>query len=566
MLKIDQFTAEYHIPKQAINAIELKQNLDRLVQGTLAHALSARLHRHDVLRDDSIWMIRSLHAEIDIDARGDPERISERWADAIAREFERAMAATNCSEDVIHFTSSAALIARYIREQATGTASGKWYFQRFDGLAVLQPSAAIRTVLTADVAAGIAAASEPSSQEWMTIASALTESDASYILRAWGSGVDDASALPRLWRLWKNGSFSTSSRGYEARTALRLAAAALRDGQDSVPANSARALTRFAHLCRALSTRMTERLIEWAAAGNIPLLYKTFGVDEAEPLGALAGAPSSLLKEVAQAVRSVPTDRGMTRFGGIFLLLPLLAEMPFDAMARGEAAWMRFFTALKCFGRDRAQEFFADPMMPYLLGVSAPVSSDRVAKFFKWCARHTGRIASVLDEWLRQQGCLTGETVSIGVPARRIHATADLGRGIWVALGKRVPCMDQPRSDPTEVQRKRLEMIGSELDYLDFPASIPANTRTNLLFSRIANVLLRNFSWRLPGFHGSTIPYLAANFYDMHANLEREEGTLKVSLGRPPLHVVLNISGMMNREFQLPWMERCTIAVTTEVA
>ena len=566
MLKIDQFTAEYLIPKRYSHAPELKQNLDRLLHRDLTRALTARLYCNDALQDESIWMIRRLHVEIDIYARGEPERIAERWADAIAHEFERAIVDTDCSGNVVHFTGSAALIARYILEQAAGTASGKWYFRRFDGLAVLQPSAAIRTVLTADVAAGIAAASVPSPQEWLTITSALTENDAARILSAWSSGVDDAPALPRLWRLWQDGPFAASSRGHEARTALRLAAAALRENPDSPAAGSARALTRFAHLCHIISARMTEHLIEWAAAGNIPLLYKTFGVDETEPLRALAGAPPSLLEKVATAIRSAPADRGMTRFGGIFLLLPLLTEMPFDAMAGGDAARMRFFTALKCFGRDRAEEFLADPMMPYLLGVPEPVSSESAAKFFSRCARHARRAAGVVDEWLRQQGCLTGETVSVGVPGRRIHATADLGRGIWVALGKQVPRADRPGPDSVGIQRKRLGLISAELDYLDFPASFPANARVNLFFSRMANVLLRNLSWRLPGFHGSTIPYLAANFLEMHANLEREEGTLKASLGRPPLHVVLNISGMMNREFKLPWMEDCTIAVSAEVA
>ena len=56
--------------------------------------------------------------------------------------------------------------------------------------------------------------------------------------------------------------------------------------------------------------------------------------------------------------------------------------------------------------------------------------------------------------------------------------------------------------------------------------------------------MLRSFARRLPGFSGSSPEHLWRNFLDFHAAVDMEDERVVVRCGRPPLHLVLSITGM----------------------
>jgi len=77
-----------------------------------------------------------------------------------------------------------------------------------------------------------------------------------------------------------------------------------------------------------------------------------------------------------------------------------------------------------------------------------------------------------------------------------------------------------------------------------------------LALSVAAMGLLRDFAWRLPGFARSTLLYLYANFLDIPATLECGPDRYLASMGRPPLNLVLNMTGMARGSFELSWLDR----------
>ena len=73
--------------------------------------------------------------------------------------------------------------------------------------------------------------------------------------------------------------------------------------------------------------------------------------------------------------------------------------------------------------------------------------------------------------------------------------------------------------------------------------------------------LLRQIAYRLPGFAGSNLPYLFGNFFDFAANIEEEPARRVVRLGQPPLHLVLNMTGMNRQSYRLSWLDERPFAL-----
>jgi hypothetical protein len=68
-------------------------------------------------------------------------------------------------------------------------------------------------------------------------------------------------------------------------------------------------------------------------------------------------------------------------------------------------------------------------------------------------------------------------------------------------------------------------------------------------------VLLERFAHRLPGFAGSSPPYLRRNFLDVRARVILTPELVTAELGRPPLDVILSLTGMTRARLDLPWLD-----------
>ena len=62
------------------------------------------------------------------------------------------------------------------------------------------------------------------------------------------------------------------------------------------------------------------------------------------------------------------------------------------------------------------------------------------------------------------------------------------------------------------------------------------------LFTHMAQIVLRRFAYRIPGFAGASLPYVYTNFLTGPGTLDPVSGRLQ--LARPPLHVLLNLTGI----------------------
>jgi hypothetical protein len=75
---------------------------------------------------------------------------------------------------------------------------------------------------------------------------------------------------------------------------------------------------------------------------------------------------------------------------------------------------------------------------------------------------------------------------------------------------------------------------------------------------------MRAFAWRLPGFASSNLRYLWGNFLDFSASLDEETDRRVVRVGRPPLRLVLGLTGSTRQSYRLSWLDERPLTLFEE--
>ena len=92
------------------------------------------------------------------------------------------------------------------------------------------------------------------------------------------------------------------------------------------------------------------------------------------------------------------------------------------------------------------------------------------------------------------------------------------------------------------------------MTYLSLFSLLRGARHLDLALSLAARGVLRLFAWRLPGFAWSRTGKLYANFLDVTATVEPEAKRWLVSVSRPPLHVVLAMTGAAHDTYRVSWL------------
>jgi len=118
------------------------------------------------------------------------------------------------------------------------------------------------------------------------------------------------------------------------------------------------------------------------------------------------------------------------------------------------------------------------------------------------------------------------------------------------------------REDPQLAEiLARLHKLPGDFAYLSLPKTFGLARSLDRALSVAAQGLMRAFAWRLPGFAGSNLPYLYTNFLDCAGSLEEEPARRVVRLGRPPLHLVLHLTGMARSAYCVSWLDDRPLAL-----
>ena len=314
-----------------------------------------------------------------------------------------------------------------------------------------------------------------------------------------------------------------------------------------------------------------------------------------------------------------------TLLGGLFLLLPFLDEFPVEQATAGwpsldglpPARLMRLLLSMKCLGREHAWAALHDPLLRDLLGIPPEVTPRRLKRWqFHLPPARLDSLLALNQDWHVQTGALSSRLrllISLSRRGHRLGLVASLPRGTWlfaapyrqnqpeIYLEKARPYLlsDEPslimahstfstiaqetlpgiqvsalsqaaiaqtaQEEPAVAElAARIVQLPQDLDYLSLPPALRGPPRLDLALSVVAQGILRAFAWRLPGFAHSSLPYLFTNFLDFPASLEEEPARRIVRLGRPPLNLILNVTGLARRAYRLSWLDERPISLFQE--
>jgi hypothetical protein len=264
---------------------------------------------------------------------------------------------------------------------------------------------------------------------------------------------------------------------------LALVLVAVARGDGAPVGSLARAAAMLCDL-RSVSGAEREMVAEALAGGRIRALAERLAPGRVAHLAPLFSATAATRRALAGQLRATATA-AITRSHTRFGgLLLLTAHLP-DA-CEGVPALLALAA---CAGPANAPEAIADPILRDVLGLPAQPS------------------AGELDDWLEGlSGADVGRLASLGAPASR----AD---GRWLAT----------------------------------PARLRGLGRVRQAIQGLANAALADFARRLPGFSEASAPFLWRNLLDVPAQVQARGDGLVATLGRPPLDVLLSISGLADR-------------------
>jgi hypothetical protein len=480
-LQIRRVQAQYLVPSGHSAPSHLKDRLDNEFKRNLSHVLSNAFSSWFSETDSSLWFVKQLEIDLAVNASSRGEHVAKTFSRQLGRALNDTL--QDCSDpgNVVRFVNHADYLAHFLADLAAGVAWGRWYYESFWGLRLVPASAALRTAVCNEPDTGKAALLLLRKNELHDVLRTLNQQDARLMLEIFtsGAGSDDSLESSEI----------------------------------------AASVAQFADL---------NSLIEfdgWARA-----LYLYLGVareheESKADLPAVLRASPVRIREVAEKLPLLQTTQNelleithrSTPFGGAFLLLPIIDELP---LAEALATWphadeaaaislVRFLVLIKCGGHEVAKRTFSDPVIRDLMMIPPGV----------W--------VEVLNDW---QSRVSETDVQNFL---RVLQT-------WQCSNSSV---------------ERLAMLPQDLAHLALPNWLEFSPNVDLALSEAAQNVLRNFAWRLPGFAESNLPYLRTNFLDFPASIEEEITRRVVRLGSPPLRLVLSLTGMVRQTYRLSWMD-----------
>lgn len=283
-----------------------------------------------------------------------------------------------------------------------------------------------------------------------------------------------------------------------------------------------------------------------------------------------------------------------------------------DCEGAGAASVLRVLLLAQCCGGGRALRLFSDPVWRDLLAIDPALTPRAVAGWAEGVGRaRVENFSDVIERGLGARGLVRGRRLAlVGARAggRAACVLSDIERGVWVrarwfdgrrpgacvaalrsSLSRVAATQDEPplvlcdevfadalgalggvRAVPfggVEAERLALEdpavaesaarrkRLGADLAHLTLPAVFGLRGPLRLALAVAAQGLMRAFSVRMPGFALSGLEYLYGNFLGCGATVADEASRRVAVLGRPPLGVVLGMTGAARGAYRLSWLD-----------
>gem|GEM_PF-4814526 len=512
---------------------------------------------------DGVWLIRSLNVRCSVGCSASEGELSELIARQIAGEIGRVLGDGADGLDVLWFPSRAAFLGRYLADFAAGRVSDRWEYAEFSVWAGSSCSSVVRELALSEPLLDALANMLPG--ELKALLRQVLPEDAGEVLSRIAAGATGAAAFSVLLSVAKSLLEASELPRDSRRAALFLFLFGARQEMGVAGREFERICRDFGEFAEeflGLDSSTVSRLTSAVETGDWSDLPKVLGGGGMAQMAGVLSWPKAHVREVQGLLsqqkspdfRSVSGESLSTRFGGMFLLLPLLAEFPWEEATVGWASccgvpaarMAQYLTVIGALGQRRNPGVASDTVLRLALGIEGVLDRESVAA---WAVSvDVRRFWRVWLERLITFGKISLEEVTLFEVGRGVLAV-DSERGIWVGAGgrKAVLASIQSMAEPDWVS-------GASMPDVEF-ALLSPSFGLPLAFRRLtmltAQSLVREMAWRLPGFARSSMSHVFENFLDFPASVEVEEDRYLVHLHKPPLHLVLSMTGMARKQFRM---------------
>jgi hypothetical protein len=534
---------EYIVPREHLALEESRIALDAVARD-LPGEFSAGLQPLLAIDDDGVLLLKRIAFDCELDLTRERSMLASRWAYAFARALMRA-SDTEC-DGVLRFHSAAAFRARFVRDLAAGQAWHCWYYKTFEGLRHLSVSGAVRTLLLEDPTLGRCTLLELPPTAWDGLASCINRGDALRIIDGLSGEQGDlpVAAIDAMLHVIDREIDGTAPWFVRA---LRVFHEGLHAGAVASPA-----LAAFVRIAGKIATCSwwvdTPSLAGTIASGDITALARLDDDHDLDVWSALNSRPewrpklSEVVERIADHRRNIaPAEERCTGFGGLVFLLAeidvLLTPSVVSALPRGSTADVRNLAAwialAQAAGASAATRFARESFWRDLLSISPDTGLDTIQKWLAGSSAHAA-LAALADE---AGGLMRGEsqTTSLQVSGGRRTVVVDTASSLWMRF-EEGPARESV-SWPSRLKAARVAR--ADWMFLAAPWNLPPEWR--LFFVQLAQIGLRRFAYRIPGFRGSSLAHLSANFLGASG---RSSGRGSLRLSRPPLYPMLQLTGI----------------------
>jgi hypothetical protein len=597
IVRIARLNLNCLVPRDHLLPEVVRGQLRSIAESNLQSVCARQLAPLCPENDPSVWFIRRLDIGSAVDARWEPDRLAKTLSEPIERALRHKLCDGTDGAEALCFPDRAAYLAQFLRDLADGVAWSKWYYDQWEGLRALPTNATIREALSRNPAIGETGLLQLVKENRAgKVLSAMTEADCRAVLSAFcamaavtETGGITASHLQVAWEAWQSNRELSRELPARHHTTLQLYLA-FRNG-DAPPASALLQAIRAAQVAEQVRAPATN-----SAHAD--------GVQAREPL--------------------------FTPFGGVFWLLPRIEDLKLEECAaalpdfqnNAPAALVRFLVLLKCLGAPRAPHAFFDPVLREVVGMSPDLRDEEIRA---WARQVTPeRTLDFQVRWLahcRHQGMISRRWLCVR-PARRgrLLLLADGERDTWLYLARSIqeliqyleaglqPKGNDPYStlpavhallcDPALVGMlpvsvsdvavrawnsseaaawsaddallatclERARLPDEDLAYLSLVSLLRGTRHLDLALSLAARSVVRSFAWRLPGFAWSSADFIYTNFLDVTATVEPQADDWLVHIARPPLHIVLAMTGAAEDTYHVSWLDKREVRLTTSAS
>jgi hypothetical protein len=549
--------------------------------------------------DQGVWLIRRLDVKASVGSSWATDRVAQALAAGAAGALARTLERGADGDAVLWFPDRAAFLARFLLDLADGRAAGRWEYGEFEEVAGRATSVAIRAVVAREPGTAVDAMVRLTQADLRRLLARLAPPDADAVLGALATAAVPAAGDPAslvvdaLGRSLRRAALPDEPHAAALAVFLDVA----RQGGSAPPTGTearAREVVRLAAILRATAPEEAEGLARALAGGD----WRAVGGPEMSRLAELVAWPADARREAVRLLvqaRGGAPDRAtgrrppslQTDLGGMFLLLPLLEELPWREATAGwpdrdgvdPVRLAQYLAVIVALGADRNAAAALDQVLRLALGIPPEAGAPAIAAWTR--AIEPGTIRRSTEAFigeLRRLGKVSG-AVTVA-PLQDGVVAVDGARGIWLGTAPAAPasirhlvasidlalgrpaaitgseawieaCLEPARSRPDPIDQRLLDRLDEQARYATLGPPFDLAPEIRGMLTLAAQALGRELAWRLPGFSRSSLAYLSEHVLSFGATVVVEPTRYVVRVGDPPLHLVLSLAGMNRRRFRL---------------